>query len=156
MKTTLFKAADTKVALFISNVHKEVSEHDIIDYVSKNTGKAVSLVKIKMKKERDYNVFVTKYKIDVFLGDNLWLHGINRRFVYLKEKQEVKGDPGRVASELQLMDKNDSKLIYYNCISIKISIEGVRQLYRLVALGKANNILAKEAVSRLLTYKLNY
>lgn len=94
-----FKAADTKVPLFISNVHEEVSDKDIFDYVLKKTGEKISLVKIKMAKQRDYNaykVFVSKSKIDMFLDDNLWPSGISfRRFVNFgfKERQ-LRGSGG--------------------------------------------------------------
>ncbi|XP_064292216.1 uncharacterized protein LOC135309780 [Plodia interpunctella] len=93
--TAKFKAADTKVPLFISNVHKDVSETDIVDYIYAKTKETVSLAKIKMKQQRDYNsykVFVTKYKLDVFLDDNLWPCGISfRRFVNLRERLKQKG-----------------------------------------------------------------
>lgn len=80
-----FRAADTKVPLFISNVHKDVSDQDIINYIYEKTQERVTLSKIVMKHEKDYNaykVFVTKYKIDTFLNDKLWPSGVSfRRFV---------------------------------------------------------------------------
>lgn len=80
-----FKAADTKVPLFISNVHKDVDEQDIINYIYEKTQERVSLVKIKMTRQRDYSaykLFVAKYKVDTFLDENLWPPGISfRRFV---------------------------------------------------------------------------
>lgn len=85
-----FKAADTKVPLFISNVHKDVSEKDIIDYIYGKTKEKVSMVKINMKELKDYNaykIFVTKYKMDIFLDNNLWPEGISfRRFIDFKNK----------------------------------------------------------------------
>ncbi|XP_049887025.1 uncharacterized protein LOC126381609 [Pectinophora gossypiella] len=84
-----FKAADTKIPLFISNVHKDVAEQDIINYIHEKTGEIVTLVKIKMKQERKYNaykLFVTKYKLATFLDDKIWPTGISfRRFVRFYE-----------------------------------------------------------------------
>lgn len=86
-----FKAADIRVPLFISNVDKNVSEQDIISYVFEKTNETVSLMKINMKRQKDYNafkVFVTKHKIDIFLDDKLWPTGISfRRFVNFYERR---------------------------------------------------------------------
>lgn len=80
-----FKAADIKVPLFVSNVAIDVSESDIIDYIYEKTSERVSLLKMKMKKQKGYNsykVFVSNSKIDVFLDRNLWPCGITfRRFI---------------------------------------------------------------------------
>lgn len=90
-KSVQFKAADTKVPLFISNVHKAVSEQDIVDYVYEKTSERVTLVKIKMKQERDYNaykLFVTRHKMELFLDEKLWPSGISfRRFVHLQSRR---------------------------------------------------------------------
>lgn len=90
--STNFKSADLKVPLFISNVHKDVSETDIVDYVFNKTGVRVSLSKITMKLEKNYNsykVFVDKHKLDDFLNDNVWPTGISfRRFVNIKKKKK--------------------------------------------------------------------
>lgn len=87
-----FKAADIKVPLFISNVDREVSEQDIINYVYGKTKEKVSLEKINMKRQKDYNaykVYVTKHKMDTFLDDKLWPIGITfRRFVNFHEKRK--------------------------------------------------------------------
>lgn len=85
-----FKPAVTKIPLYISNVHKEVSESDIVDYIYGKTNEKVDMVKINMKFEKDYNsykVYVNKNKLDVFLDDKLWPSGISfRRFVNIKER----------------------------------------------------------------------
>ena len=82
----MFRAADTKLPLFISNVHKTVSEQDIVNYLYEKTQERVTLVKIKMKQERNYNaykLFVSKHKIDAFLDNKLWPSGVSfRRFVH--------------------------------------------------------------------------
>lgn len=84
-----FKAADAKAPLFVSNVHKDVLEKDIIDYIYEKTKERVSLFKMRMKSQRDYNaykIFVNKNMIDVFLDDKLWPSGITfRRFISLRK-----------------------------------------------------------------------
>lgn len=84
-----FKAAESQIPLFISNVNKETTEHDICEYIKTKTHEVVKLEKITMKKERPYNafkVFVSKYKLDTFLNDNLWPEGIKfRRFIFFKK-----------------------------------------------------------------------
>lgn len=93
---TKFKAAGTKVPLFVSNVHKDVLETDIIDYIFEKTKVRVSLLKIDMKRQRDYNsykVFVNKEMIDTFLDNNLWPVGITfRRFVSFRQWQGDQSD----------------------------------------------------------------
>lgn len=94
-----FRAADTKIPLFVSNVHKDVLESDITDYIYEKTREKVSLLKIKMKKQRDYNsykIFVSKNKIEIFLDDNLWPAGISfRRFVNMKDGLGNESSPKR-------------------------------------------------------------
>lgn len=81
-----FKAADVKVPLFISNVSKETCEQDIISYIKEKTNETVSLKLIKMKTSKKYNaykLFVSKYRLDLFLRDDFWPNGITfRRFVH--------------------------------------------------------------------------
>lgn len=87
-----FKAADIRVPLFISNVHKDTLESDIVDYVKEKTNESVTMEKIKMKQDRGYNsykVLVPSHKVDVFLDDKLWPSGISfRRFVRLFPKNK--------------------------------------------------------------------
>ncbi|XP_026746907.1 uncharacterized protein LOC113508141 [Trichoplusia ni] len=91
-----FRAADIKVPLFISNVHKAVSEQAIVNYVYEKTQERVTLVKIKMKKEKPYNaykLFVTKHKIDTFLDEKLWPSGVSfRRFVHFHMRRKNKDE----------------------------------------------------------------
>lgn len=86
-----FRAADIKVPLFISNVAKEVSGQDIIDYVYNKTGEKVSLVKINMRRQKGYDaykVLVSKHKLDTFLDDKLWPSGITfRLFVNFYDRE---------------------------------------------------------------------
>lgn len=83
--TSKFKAADLKVPLFISNVHKDTQENDITDYIFAKTREKVNLFKIRTKYDRGYNSFkllVSNSKLELFLDDKLWPDGITfRRFV---------------------------------------------------------------------------
>ncbi|KAI5631201.1 hypothetical protein NE865_16087 [Phthorimaea operculella] len=92
-----FKAAETKEPLFITNVHKDVSEADISAYILEKTSEKVIPIKIKMKKERGYNafkIFVSKSKIDVFLNDSLWPQDISfRRFINIKNRISSRDSP---------------------------------------------------------------
>lgn len=87
-----FKAADSFVPLFISNVDKSTSESDICEYIKTKTGLAVKMEKINMKSEKSYNafkVFVSKIKIETFLDDSLWPEGIRfRRFIHFKKGRD--------------------------------------------------------------------
>lgn len=87
-----FKAAEIKIPLFISNVHKETD--DVCEYNKNKTSEIVSLEKIKMKKDRPYNVykmFVNKNKLEIFLDDQFWRDGITfRRFIHF-EYRKVEG-----------------------------------------------------------------
>lgn len=80
-----FKAADTKIPIFITKIHKDTLEKDIVDYVYKKTNEKITLEKIIFKQERNhkaYKFFVSECKLSVFLDDKLWPQGvIFRRFV---------------------------------------------------------------------------
>lgn len=84
-----FRAADIHIPLFITNVNKQTSENDIIDYIFSKTQTSVVLKKIKMRKEKNYNAYkilVPHHKLALFLNDNLWPEGVSfRRFVYLNK-----------------------------------------------------------------------
>ncbi|XP_063622400.1 uncharacterized protein LOC134794518 [Cydia splendana] len=90
-----FRAADTRVPLFISNVNKEAAEEDICEYIKMKTGECVTLHQIKMKKERSYNAFkcyVSKSKLSTFLDDQLWPDGIIfRRFIRRTNEENKDG-----------------------------------------------------------------
>lgn len=85
-----FKAADRKIPMFITNIHKDASEKDISDYINIRVGENVILEKINMKKERHHNAykfFVSDTKLSLFMDENLWPKGIIfRRFVHFKYK----------------------------------------------------------------------
>ncbi|XP_063392561.1 uncharacterized protein LOC134678047 [Cydia fagiglandana] len=83
-----FKAAITKVPLFISNVHRDTTSEDIAEYIRNKTSEVVKLEKVVMKRDKGYDAykfFVNKTKLNVFLNDTLWPDGIKfRRYVYFK------------------------------------------------------------------------
>lgn len=94
-----FRAAEKKVPIFISNIHKDVTDRDIISYVHKKTGESVFLEKINIKQQFSHNAykfFVAESKLPVFLNDKLWPQGIIfRRFVHFKQRysnRETSGD----------------------------------------------------------------
>lgn len=79
-----FKPATLKIPLFLSNVHKDTSEDDIVEYVLAKTKVKVVLHKIKMKIQKEYNAYklmVYNENLDKFLSDELWPAGVTcRRF----------------------------------------------------------------------------
>ncbi|KAF9816260.1 hypothetical protein SFRURICE_003811, partial [Spodoptera frugiperda] len=85
-----FRAADRKVPIFITNVHKNTSEEDIANYILKKTAINVTLEKINLKKQNDYNAFkffVLHHNVQMFLNNEIWPQGIIfRRFVTFRSK----------------------------------------------------------------------
>uniref|UniRef100_A0A2H1X0S8 SFRICE_041602 n=1 Tax=Spodoptera frugiperda TaxID=7108 RepID=A0A2H1X0S8_SPOFR len=79
-----FKPAEIKLSLFLSNVHKDTSEKDIVDYIFAKTKESVSIQKIKMKIEKPYNAYkliVNKDALSMFLSTEVWPDGVTcRRF----------------------------------------------------------------------------
>lgn len=94
--TGKFKAAESRIPLFISNVSKETSEADIREYIERKTNEVVKLEKVNMKAEKPYNAFklyVSQYKINTFLEDNLWPEGVTfRRFIHFKKRTDAVRD----------------------------------------------------------------
>lgn len=90
-----FKAADSLIPLFISNVSKETTEKDIYEYIERKTKERVKLEKINMKLDKPYNafkVYVSKYKLNTYLDNSLWPEGITfRRFIFFKKTGEDGG-----------------------------------------------------------------
>lgn len=88
-----FKAADSKVQLFISNVHKDTLETDITDYVFHKTQEKVTLARMHCKKDKGHNSFklwVSKKNLDLFLDSKLWPEGISfRKFINFHSRREV-------------------------------------------------------------------
>lgn len=87
-----FKAAVSKVPIFITNVHKDTMAQDIREYVQSKTNECISPEKISIKNERNYNAYtflVSKEKLSMFLDNTLWPKGIIfRRFVHFRQRNE--------------------------------------------------------------------
>lgn len=93
-----FKAADRNIPIFISNVHIDTNEKDIVDYICCKTRLEVKLEQIRIKNHTSYKAykfFIPQSKEHMLLNDNLWPKGIVfRRFVHFTNKVT----PGRVRS----------------------------------------------------------
>lgn len=92
-----FKAAFKSVPIFITKVHKDTTEKDIVDYIYQKTQVKISLQLITGNHDRDYNAykcFVAEDKLSLFLDCKLWPEGIIfRRFVnYKTRKPNPNGD----------------------------------------------------------------
>lgn len=64
-----FKAAERFIPIFISNIHKDTVESDIIDYVLKKTQVNVSLEKISIKRHNNhlaYKFMIPEDKLSLF------------------------------------------------------------------------------------------
>lgn len=89
--TSSFKAAAKKIPIFITNVHNDTLESDIIDYIKTKTQETVFLEKVNTKKVLDhkaYKFFVSESKVTMFLDDKIWPEGIIfRRFVHYKHRK---------------------------------------------------------------------
>lgn len=87
-----FKAVDKRVAIFITKIHKDTTENDIIDYVYRKTQETIILEKISFAFESDYKAYkfhVLEHKSSIFLDSNLWPQGIIfRKFVNFKGKKQ--------------------------------------------------------------------
>lgn len=84
-----FKAASVKVPLYISNISKDTSQQDIIDYIVRKTQVLVTLEKIAPKVDKGYDsyiFYVDSYKVPLFLNDEIWPEGICfRKFIVFKK-----------------------------------------------------------------------
>lgn len=89
--TSSFKAAEKMTPIFITNVHNDTVESDIVDYIKSKTQVTVSLEKINTKKilnHKAYKFFVPETKVTEFLDENIWPDGIIfRRFVHYKNRR---------------------------------------------------------------------
>lgn len=92
-----FKAAERKIPIFITNIHKNTNEEDIISHIKLKTNETVLLEKIEIKKKTDYKAFkflVSEFKVSMFLDKNVWPIGIIfRKFVNFKYKKTDRGSP---------------------------------------------------------------
>lgn len=85
-----FKAADIKIPIFITKIHKDATDKDIIDYVHRKTNELITLEEITLKQGMDHKAFkffVSEQKLNVFLDSNLWPEGvIFRRFINFRQR----------------------------------------------------------------------
>uniref|UniRef100_A0A2H1VBQ0 SFRICE_027239 n=1 Tax=Spodoptera frugiperda TaxID=7108 RepID=A0A2H1VBQ0_SPOFR len=85
-----FKAADRNIPIFITRIHNDTTDKDIIDYVYNKTKEMITLERISFKYEREYKAykfFISESKSTLFLDSGLWPQGIIfRRFVNFKRK----------------------------------------------------------------------
>lgn len=86
-----FKAADLKVPLFIDNVDKNASVHDICQYILEKTQLRVDLQKIESRRTKlydSYKIIVPRHKFAAFMNRDLWPDGIIfRRFIDFNSKK---------------------------------------------------------------------
>lgn len=91
-----FKAADTKIQLFISNVHKDTTVEDIREYINQKTQDIVTLEIVQMKRDKGHNSFklwVSKQKLAMYLDDKLWPEGISfRKFINFRPRYKSDAD----------------------------------------------------------------
>ncbi|XP_063375080.1 uncharacterized protein LOC134662738 [Cydia amplana] len=88
-----FKAAERNIPMFISNIHKDTREEDIIEHIMAKTQVCVSLERIDIKKETNhkaYKFFVCPGKLPLFLDKSIWPKGIIfRKFVHFKYRYSI-------------------------------------------------------------------
>lgn len=86
-------AASRQIPLFISNISKETTEQDIMEYIRCKTKTEVTLTKILPKTNRDYDsyvLYVDSFKVSLFLNNEVWPEGIRfRKYVVFKKKDSV-------------------------------------------------------------------
>lgn len=88
-----FKAADIRLPLFINNVDKDTAAADIVEYIMEKTKVSVTLEKIEMKRQKEYNaykIFVPRHKLVLFMDDSIWPEGISfRRYITFRSKPKT-------------------------------------------------------------------
>ncbi|XP_061723017.1 uncharacterized protein LOC133529337 [Cydia pomonella] len=86
-----FRAAEPRIPLFINNVDRSTLPGDIVDYIREKTNIKVTLVKVSMKQDKDYDaykMFVPRQSLDIFMNEALWPKNISfRRFIHFKNRQ---------------------------------------------------------------------
>jgi hypothetical protein len=75
-----FRAAEPRIPILITNVHKDTLQSDIVDYIREKTSVSVELQQITMKDNNNlhnaFKCYVPSCKLDLFLTDHLWPAGI--------------------------------------------------------------------------------
>lgn len=90
-----FKAAVSKIPIYIYNVAKEVSISDILNYIKNKSKICVNVEQMSMKIDKNYNafkIFVPRHSTEVFLTSDFWPQGIAyRRFFQFAQKRPSVG-----------------------------------------------------------------
>lgn len=97
-----FKAAERQCPIFITNIHVDTKEQDIVSHIYEKTKQNVTLQKILIKREtshKAFKFFVPVSSLPLFLNETLWPKGvIFRRFVNYKHKlNRVTSESGRTS-----------------------------------------------------------
>lgn len=86
-----FKAAEKKIPIFITNIHCDTTESDIINYIRNKTKETVALEKIVMKIDRGhkaYKFLTSESNVSMYMNEMIWPTGIIfRRFVSFKHRK---------------------------------------------------------------------
>lgn len=89
-----FKAAESKIPLYIYNVSKDTKPEDIADYIYEKMSVTVTPVRVPMKMSRaydSYKIFIPQSKLPSFENDSIWPQGIYfRRFIYFRRAEGPK------------------------------------------------------------------
>lgn len=93
-----FKAAETKIPLYIYNVSKDTLAEDIKEYILGKTNVLVQPEKVCMREEKEYDsykILVPEQKMFMFEKDELWPNGILfRRYIIFKNAGSKAGPRG--------------------------------------------------------------
>lgn len=94
-----FRAASAKkIPLFISNISKETTEQDIVEYIRCKTQTEVNLTKVLSKTNRSYDsylFYVDSFKVSLFLNEEIWPKGICfRKYVVFSKKDSAAAGNG--------------------------------------------------------------
>ncbi|KAM3955328.1 uncharacterized protein ACR2FA_010778 [Aphomia sociella] len=88
-----FRAAERKSPVFITNIHQNTCESDIVRYIYKMTQETVKLEKISIQRHCNYNAYkfyVPQSKLSKFLDEKIWPQGIIfRRFFNFKLSRKM-------------------------------------------------------------------
>lgn len=103
-----FKAAPSKVPLFLSNVHIDTSKTDIAEYIFNKTQEEVSMVQMSIKNDKRhkaFKIFVPRQKLDTYLDKNFWPEGIiYRRFIHnsklVAERTDIQRKEAQISSNI--------------------------------------------------------
>ncbi|KAF9796033.1 hypothetical protein SFRURICE_006812 [Spodoptera frugiperda] len=104
---TNFKAAEIKVPIYIYNVAKDVTVCDINKYVTSKSNLNVTVEKMKMRLEKEYNsfkVFVPKDKIDLFMDADFWPIGVNKVIWGERDAKQITNYHDYCHAELRQID----------------------------------------------------